>query len=98
MKNSTMETWVGVSWVMTGVVVVSAVIVCAVYGVVEVPLGEYAKKSVVVWPVIAGSIASAVFSVLFSVVVRAATVAAINSRTTLGLLLAEAKQAEKDQN
>jgi hypothetical protein len=98
MKNSSMETWVGVSWVMTAVVVISAVIVCSVFGVVEVPIGDYAKKSVIVWPVIAGSIASAVFSVLFSVVVRATTIAAINSRTTLGLLLAEAKETEKAQN
>jgi hypothetical protein len=98
MKNSSMETWVGVSWVMTAVVVISAVIVCSVFGVVEVPTGAYAKKSVIVWPVIAGSIASAMFSVLFSVVVRATTIAAINSRTTLGLLLAEAKETEKAQN
>jgi len=98
MKNSSMETWVGVSWVMTGMVVVSAVIVCAVYGVIEVPLGAYAKKTVIVWPVVAGSVASAIFSVLFSVVVRAATVAAINSRTTLSLLLKQEEQAKAEHD
>ncbi len=96
MKSSSMEAWVTVSWVMTAIVVVSAVITCVVFGVVEVPIGAYAKKSVIVWPVVAGSVASAIFSVLFSVVVRAATVAAINSRTTLGLLLKEEAQSKKE--
>ena len=98
MKSSSMEFWVSVSWVMTAVVVLSAVISCAVFGVVEIPLGAYGKKSVIVWPVVAASIASAIYSVLFSVALRAATVAAINSRATLGLLLkregAEAKDSD----
>lgn len=96
MKNGTMNAWATISWVMTAIVVVSAVITCAVFGVAEARVGAYDTKTVIVWPVVAGSVASAIFSVLFSVVVRAATVAAINSRTTLGLLLKEEAQSKKE--
>lgn len=98
MKSSSMEVWASISWVMTAVVVISAVISCAVFGVIEIPSGAYRKENVIVWPIVVGCVFTAIYSVLFSVVVRASTVAAINSRTTLALLLKKEARGDKESD
>lgn len=88
MSKGSIEFWVGLSWTLAVLTTAAALLVCLGYGVVEVP-GRYGAEKIVNWPLIVGSIVSAAYAVLFAVAMSIIKIAALNSRTTLELLLEE---------
>lgn len=96
MSKSSMEFWVGISWMMALITVISGVALCINYGTIDVP-GRYYSDAITNWPLIAGSLAGAIYSVLFASAMSIIRVSAVNSRTTLELLLAE-RGAEEPPN
>lgn len=86
MSKGSIEFWVGVSWALAVLTAAAALFVCFGYGVVEVP-GRYAMEKVVNWPLVVGCAVSAAYAVLFAVAMSIIKVSALNSRTTLELML-----------
>ncbi|BAR92408.1 hypothetical protein [Pseudomonas phage PS-1] len=89
MNNSAINFWSGFAWIAAIINIVASLIVMVAFGTTEVPAGRHSSitESVVLWPVILGCIASAVYGIFFAVLMSIARIAALNSRTALGLML-----------
>lgn len=89
MSNSAISFWAGLAWAMAIVNAVASIIVMIAFGVAEIDAGGIVpdRQTVVVWPVILGCIASAIYGLLFAVLMSVARIAAVNSRTTLELTI-----------
>ncbi|MHB0764694.1 hypothetical protein ACYCFC_10030 [Stutzerimonas sp. NM35] len=87
MSNSAINFWSGAAWVMAFINAIASIAAMIAFGTAEIDVGRYVPitESTVVWPVILGGTASAVYGFLFAALMSIARIAAINSRTALEL-------------